>query len=129
MIHASLDRLEELLGGKHNTVARWQRGSRWIGVICRMEHTEIYGYVTASNIKLLAMIRQDEIIPLQKTKESDIKLLFVRTDKRNIGDSYCTMIYPHFSIAPFSFTNDSGQDPRKLCKIYNESILNDQSQN
>lgn len=81
MIHAALDRLEELLGGKQNTVARWQRGSRWIGVICRMEHTEIYGYVTASNIKLLAMIRQDEIIPLKTTKESDIKLLFVRTDK------------------------------------------------
>jgi hypothetical protein len=89
MMHAALDRLEELLGGKNNTVARWQRGSHWIGVICRMEHTEIYGYVTASNVKLLVMIRQDEIIPMKKTKESDIKLLFVRTNwQENIGDSY-----------------------------------------
>lgn len=92
MIHAALDRLEELLGGKQNTVARWQRGSRWIGVICRMEHTEIYGYVTASNIKLLAMIRQDEIIPLKTTKESDIKLLFAKTHES----------YVKYTMNPFS---------------------------
>jgi hypothetical protein len=100
MIHAALDRLEELLGGKQNTVARWQRGSRWIGVICRMEHTEIYGYVTASNIKLLAMIRQDEIIPLKTTKESDIKLLFVRTDKR-ILETLIALWYILTFLSPF----------------------------
>ena len=78
MMHAALDRLEELLGSKNDPIARWQRQSHWIGLVCRMEDTEIYGYVTASNVKILAMIRQQSIIPLKKTKETDIKVLFVR---------------------------------------------------
>jgi hypothetical protein len=49
-----------------------------MGVVCPMEGAEVYGYVTASNIKILAMIHQDSIIPLNKTREPDIKLLFVR---------------------------------------------------
>ena len=83
LLHAALDRIEEVLGSsKNNTVARWQRGSHWIGCICRMEETEIYGYVTASNIKILAMIRSESIIPLKKNKEVDIKLLFVSSKAR-----------------------------------------------
>lgn len=78
MMHACLDRLEEMLGSKRNLVARWQRGSHWMGVVCPIEGAEVYGYVTASNIKILAMIHQDSIIPIKKTREPDIKLLFVR---------------------------------------------------
>ena len=38
---------------------------------------KIYGYVTSSDVKILALIERGEIIPLKKRKEIDIKILFV----------------------------------------------------
>jgi len=77
MFHAALDRLEELLGSNRKTSwKRFQRGSHWIGKICPMEEYEIYGYVTSSDVKILALIERDGIIPLKKRKEVDIKIMF-----------------------------------------------------
>lgn len=71
-----LDRLEEILGSNRKTVwKRFQRASNWIGQICSMEEYEIYGYVTSSDIKILALIDRDELIPLKKRTEVDIKIL------------------------------------------------------
>lgn len=78
MIHAALDRLDELIGApKNSALIRHMRGSHWIGSICLMEDCEIYGYVTSSNVKILALIQRDEVIPLQKRNEGDIRMLFV----------------------------------------------------
>lgn len=44
MIHASLDRLEELLGSsskKATSYGKFQRGSHWLGCICPMEEFEV----------------------------------------------------------------------------------------
>ncbi|OEU20977.1 hypothetical protein FRACYDRAFT_234608 [Fragilariopsis cylindrus CCMP1102] len=77
MFHAAIDRIEEILGSpKKITYKRFQRGSHWIGKICPMEEYEIYGYVTSSDVKILALIERGEIIPLKKRKEIDIKILF-----------------------------------------------------
>jgi hypothetical protein len=109
MIHASLDRLEELLGSskRGTSYGRFQKGSHWLGCISPMEEFEvsvilyllqlrksylllllkhrircflelkIYGYVTSSDVKILALIEREGIVPLKKRKEIDIKILFV----------------------------------------------------
>jgi hypothetical protein len=82
MLHTALDQLEEIVGTKKNAISRWQKGSHWIGLISKVEDSEIYAYVTASNVKFLAMVYQPEIIPLKPTKTSDIRRLFVRNTQR-----------------------------------------------
>lgn len=51
-----------------------------MGSLLPMEDCEIYGYVTSSNVKFLALIRRDAIIALEKRKESDIRTLLVSMD-------------------------------------------------
>lgn len=77
MIHAAIDRIEDLLGS-HRKVSwkRFQRGSHWVGHICAMEEYDIYGYVTSSDVKIVALLERDGIIPLKKRKEVDIKIMF-----------------------------------------------------
>ena len=83
MIHAALDRLEEIMGSPRKaTLPKNARGSSWIGSICLMEESEVYGYVTASNVKILALVKRDDVISLQKRNESDIRMLFVRGMKQ-----------------------------------------------
>jgi hypothetical protein len=63
MMHAALDRLEELadvispgsMVGRNMT--RSASSPHWMGLLTRMdEDLEIYGYVTATNIKFLALV-------------------------------------------------------------------------
>jgi hypothetical protein len=78
MIHTALDRLDELLGSPKNSGLPWHsRGFNWIGSICVMEDSEIYGYITSSNAKILALIKRKDVLPLQKRNEGDIRMLFV----------------------------------------------------
>ena len=78
MMHAALDRLEEILGSpKSHDIVKMQRGTKWMGSLLPMEEFEIYGYVTTSNVKILALIKRDSVIPLEKRKDSNIKNLFV----------------------------------------------------
>lgn len=77
-MHAALDRLEEILGKVTDVnYSRFQRGSHWLGSVLSMEDCEIYGYVTVSDVKILALIKRENIIPLKRRKENDIKALFV----------------------------------------------------
>jgi hypothetical protein len=87
MMHSALDRLDELLGTsvatkKHDPYGRFQRASsstHWMGGICPIEEYEIYGYVSSSDVKILALLDRDGIIPLKKReKEIDIKILFAK---------------------------------------------------
>mmetsp|Transcript_2805 Transcript_2805/g.7540 ORF Transcript_2805/g.7540 Transcript_2805/m.7540 type:complete len:127 (-) Transcript_2805:3469-3849(-) len=42
MIHAAIDRIEELIGShKKTSWKRFQRGSHWIGLICPMEEYDV----------------------------------------------------------------------------------------
>mmetsp|Transcript_27054 Transcript_27054/g.63315 ORF Transcript_27054/g.63315 Transcript_27054/m.63315 type:complete len:201 (-) Transcript_27054:237-839(-) len=77
MIHAAIDRIEELIGShKKTSWKRFQRGSHWVGLICPMEEYDVYGYVTSSDVKIVALLERDGIIPLKKRKEVDIKIMF-----------------------------------------------------
>ena len=78
MIHAALDRLEEILGSpKHFDIVKMQRGTKWMGCLLPMEDCEIYGYVTPSNIKILALVKRESVIPSTKRKDVHIKALLV----------------------------------------------------
>ena len=100
MIHAALDRLEEILGSpKHFDIVKMQRGTKWMGCLLPMEDCEIYGYVTASSVKILALLQRDSVIPLTKRKDVHIKALLVSFLSRFKGKKvlYCT--YP---FCPYS---------------------------
>lgn len=93
MFHTAIDRIEELLGSHRKTSwKRFQRGSHWIGQVCPMEEYEIYGYVTSSDVKILALLERDGIIPLKKRKEVDIKIMFTA-----IHDCYVKHVLNPFS--------------------------------
>ena len=82
MMHAALDRLEEILGSpKFFSIVKMQRGSKWMGSLLPMEDCEIYGYVTPSCTKILALVERDSVIPLKKRREVDIKALFVSNEE------------------------------------------------
>lgn len=77
MIHSAIDRIEEFLGShKKTSWKRFQRGSHWVGLICPMEEYDVYGYVTSSDVKIIALLEREGIIPLKKRKEVDIKIMF-----------------------------------------------------
>mmetsp|Transcript_19849 Transcript_19849/g.46472 ORF Transcript_19849/g.46472 Transcript_19849/m.46472 type:complete len:219 (-) Transcript_19849:322-978(-) len=102
MIHAAIDRIEELVGSHRKvTWKRFQRTSHWIGQVCPMEEYDIYGYVTTSDVKILALLDRDEINPLKKRKEVDIKIMFT-----TIHDCYV-----RYTLNPFSKIRGKIQPP------------------
>jgi len=102
MIHSAIDRIEELLGSHRKiTWKRFQRGSHWIGQVCPMEEYDIYGYVTTSDVKILALLDRDGIVPLKKRKEVDIKIMFTA-----IHDCYVK-----YKLNPFSKIRGKIQPP------------------
>mmetsp|Transcript_18010 Transcript_18010/g.51140 ORF Transcript_18010/g.51140 Transcript_18010/m.51140 type:complete len:207 (-) Transcript_18010:707-1327(-) len=119
-MHAALDRLEELLGSRTNTLPRWQRSSNWTGSLGCIEDGEVYCYVSASNAKVLAMIQRPEIISLQKNRETEIKIL--------LADIYSA--YIQYTMNPFSVIRGRIQPPcanfengvQTAILTYNETI-------
>jgi Sedlin, N-terminal conserved region len=73
MMHASLDRLAEIAGSPSQFRNRSGSNTKWIGLLCPMEDTCIYGYTTSTNIKLLAMIADIG----EPVGEAHLKALFV----------------------------------------------------
>ena len=122
MMHAALDRLEEILGPvKSNNYTRFSRGTQWMGSICPMEECEIYGFATASDIKILALLKRDTIIQLKKRRESDIKALFVRAFR----SLHFVCHYDHLMLTFFFFVSlqpSLDQCLRFLRQAYNESL-------
>jgi hypothetical protein len=83
---------------------------------------QIYGYVTTSDVKILALLDRDGIVPIKKRKEVDIKIMFVssllmmnvcvkKRERNKIellrdGIAHCSfLLFPNklliFSFAPF----------------------------
>jgi len=110
MIHAAIDRIEELLGSHRKiTWKRFQRGTHWMGQVCPMEEYDIYGYVTTSDVKILALLERDGIVPLKKRKEVDIKIMFTA-----IHDCYVK-----YTLNPFSKIRGKIQPP---CTQFEKSL-------
>ena len=78
MLHAALDLLIEILGpSKPANLKRFSQGSNWLGCLCSLEEYDLYGYSTPTSTKIIALIAREQIVPLKKRREADIKALFV----------------------------------------------------
>jgi len=74
MMHAALDRMEEIFGIQSRGNNRSTSNSKWVGLLCPLEETFIYGYVTATNIKFMAMVADNNGEPVA---EAHLKTMFV----------------------------------------------------
>ena len=63
-MHAALDRMEEIFGIQSRGNNRSTSNSKWVGLLCPLEETFIYGYVTATNIKFMAMVADNNGEPV-----------------------------------------------------------------
>lgn len=96
MMHAALDRLEEIFGSpKFFDIVKMQRGSKWLGSLLPMEDSEIYGYVTTSSIKILVLIQRESVIPLSKRKDANIHALCVSLVMMRFGIRIGRMFTSH----------------------------------
>lgn len=126
MMHSALDRLEEILGSpRYFDLVKMQRGSKWLGSLLPMEDCEIYGYVTPSCTKILALVKRDSVIPLEKRREVDLRALFVSMQK--------TIVSPQQKQLPKFVANSNlcGADKRSrlLRKVHYESFHKDTREN
>jgi hypothetical protein len=72
MIHASLDILEEAIGSQRSRGTRPASDSKWIGLLCPMEESYIYAYMTSTNVKILAMVSDS----LEPSRQVHLRTLF-----------------------------------------------------
>mmetsp|Transcript_27457 Transcript_27457/g.38639 ORF Transcript_27457/g.38639 Transcript_27457/m.38639 type:complete len:187 (+) Transcript_27457:35-595(+) len=95
MMHASLDKLEDITGQFPGR--RWRNpgvtgpDANWIGHLCPMEDTRIYGYITTTNVKFLAMI-EDSPEGIHPSREGELKSLFSTVHE----------LYVQYTLNPFS---------------------------
>ena len=57
-MYAALDHLEEALGIHPGVPSRRQTGSHWIGFLCPVGEAKCYGYATATNVKIIAVVTE-----------------------------------------------------------------------
>lgn len=67
-MYAALDYLEEALGMHPGLPSRRQTGSHWIGYLCPIGDAKCYGYATATNVKMIALV--------SNVSESKLKIMF-----------------------------------------------------
>lgn len=92
-MNAALDRLEEILGSPDSfDLVKMQRGTKWLGLLVPMEDFEIYGYVTPSSTKVLALVQRESVIPLEKRKDTNIRVLCVSDTVVATGCSSCNAV-------------------------------------
>ncbi len=72
-------------------------------------YLKIYGYVTTSDVKILALLDRDVIVPLKKRKEVDIKIMFT-----GIHDCYVK-----YTMNPFTKIRTKVQPP---CLQFEKSL-------
>jgi hypothetical protein len=84
ILHAALDRFEELAGPPPGYGWREPGSSgndaMWVGLLCPVEEMRVYGYMTTTRIKIMAVV--EDTMPSQPSQsqvmEKDIKQLMVR---------------------------------------------------
>ncbi|KAI2498922.1 hypothetical protein MHU86_15550 [Fragilaria crotonensis] len=85
ILHAALDRFEELAGPPPGVAWRqpgaYGADAMWVGLLCPVEEMRVYGYMTTSKLKLMAVVEDtlDSFQGLQgKLLEDEVKQLFIR---------------------------------------------------
>jgi len=62
LMHASLDRFEELTGPSSGNANAWRtpgstgNDAMWVGLLCPVDDFRVYGYLTTTNIKLIGVL-------------------------------------------------------------------------
>mmetsp|Transcript_34734 Transcript_34734/g.49307 ORF Transcript_34734/g.49307 Transcript_34734/m.49307 type:complete len:182 (+) Transcript_34734:118-663(+) len=88
MMHASLDRLDEIIGDQPRWKSRTSADTKWIGLLSPVEESFIYGYVTSTNIKILAMVAGSA----EQGREVHLKTLFAKVHN----------LFVAYTLNPFS---------------------------
>eukprot|EP00568_Trieres_chinensis_P005023 CAMPEP_0183296030 /NCGR_PEP_ID=MMETSP0160_2-20130417/3759_1 /TAXON_ID=2839 ORGANISM="Odontella Sinensis, Strain Grunow 1884" /NCGR_SAMPLE_ID=MMETSP0160_2 /ASSEMBLY_ACC=CAM_ASM_000250 /LENGTH=197 /DNA_ID=CAMNT_0025457597 /DNA_START=42 /DNA_END=635 /DNA_ORIENTATION=+ len=93
IIHAALDRFEEITGSGNRWRTPGATGSNamWVGLLCPIEDVRVYGYLTNTSIKFMAVI-EDGGNSRQPLRESELKSLFA-----SLHD-----LYVEYTLNPFS---------------------------
>lgn len=97
LVHAALDRFEELTGPDSNN--RWRSpgafgsDAMWVGLLCPIEEFRVFGYLTNTNIKFMAVIEDTDGLGHQPTTE--LKTLFAALHD----------LYVQHTLNPFSSIN------------------------
>lgn len=91
------------------SIGRFQRGSHWLGCISPLEEFEVYGYVSSSDVKFLALIERGEYISVKKRKEIDIKMLLTA-----VHDAYV-----QHTMNPFSKIRGKIEPP---CTVFEQGV-------
>jgi len=95
IIHAALDRFEEITGpladNRWRTPGATGSNAMWVGLLCPIEEVRVYGYLTNTNIKFMAVIEDGED-RRQPIRESDLKSLFAKLHE----------LYVEYTLNPFS---------------------------
>lgn len=96
IVHAALDRFEEITGP--NSGNRWRTpgstgsDAMWVGLLCPMEELRVYGYLTNTNIKFMAVLEDEDARKQSGVSESGLKSLFA-----SLHD-----LYVEYTLNPFS---------------------------
>jgi len=113
LIHAALDRLHEITkeDSKWRSAQESNTGSDafWVGLLCPIEDLRIYGYLTNSNIKLLAIV-EDKIDSSHHARETELKTFF-----SNIHE-----LYIEYKLNPFS---DIKANSKIISKRFDVGVL------
>lgn len=113
MMHASIDSLAEALGSQRQGKGRSSADSKWIGLLCPMEDSYIYGYVTSTNIKILAMVTDST----EPNRELHLKTLFAKV--HNLFVEYMLNPWSTLQTKIESKRFDAGIDD--AIRVYNET--------
>mmetsp|Transcript_7226 Transcript_7226/g.10575 ORF Transcript_7226/g.10575 Transcript_7226/m.10575 type:complete len:173 (-) Transcript_7226:1028-1546(-) len=113
MMHASIDNLEEALGSQRQGKGRASADSKWIGLLCPMEESFIYGYSTSTNIKILAMISDS----MEDSREVHLKTLFAKV--HNLFVEY--MLNPWAGLQNKIESKKFESGIQEAVKVYNET--------
>lgn len=123
LLNAALDRFEELAGPQ--AMMRWRTpgstgsDAMWVGLICPVEEFRVYGYLSTTKIKFLAVV-EDSILPdqiqQQQSQEAKLKALFVNLHN----------LYVEYRLNPFSDVNCNiitskhfDEGVTRICNAYN----------
>lgn len=95
IIHAALDRFEEITGpmagNRWRTPGATGSNAMWVGLLCPIEEVRVYGYLTNTSIKFMAVIKDGDD-RRQSIREADLKSLFANAHQ----------LYVEYLLNPFS---------------------------
>jgi len=95
IVHAALDRFEELTGPASGS--RWRSpgstgpDAMWVGLLSPVEDMRVYGYVTNTGVKFIGVIEDTDEVggQHQQMRETELKNLFVSNFSSIDYSLYC----------------------------------------